>query len=492
MQCTAPHKFRSFRRLAIEFIGDKRRVIALPFDNNNKNGIKELWARVESLSDQEVETTLEQVARTFEWRHRQLGDYWQKHYRMAAAVVGRQGSSESRRSLIGACCTMEYSLEAAALFNPSIVPHPDQQGLAPGSQRFVMSLRATGEGHISSIVFRVGIIEAEYNIAFDDPGPFSTPTMLATEQCHYKEVFRRMLTSVAADPAISESILCLLPERFTVSQLDDVLAQERRQQQAITHFEKTVEQILHVAANNYQLELRQEDSIADSLIYPYSPAECHGMEDLRLVRFVADNGKVTYYGTYTAYNGREIASNLLETADFRKISVIMLHGACARNKGMALFPRKIDNKYIMCSRIDGRNLYLMSSDYLDCWESAHLLAKPKYPWELRLIGNCGSPLATEQGWLLLTHGVGPMRRYCIGAMLLDLENPFRIIGRLRQPLLAPTECDRDGYVPNVVYSCGAMVHGQRLYLPYGLADSAISMVTIELDELLGQLRQDGP
>jgi predicted GH43/DUF377 family glycosyl hydrolase len=282
-----------------------------------------------------------------------------------------------------------------------------------------------------------------------------------------------------------------LPEQFSFVQLETAIAEAKENGRTYGRFSETLEAMLWLGRSNYRLKLYEGADVSHLVIFPYSDSESRGIEDVRLVRFVDDDGSVTYYSTYTAYNGIHTLPMLFETKDFLKISVHTLNGECAMNKGMALFPRRINGHYVMCSRIDGHNLFIMYSDMVHFWESAELLAQPKYPWELRLIGNCGSPLETAEGWLLMTHGVGPMRQYSIGAMLVDLDDPRKIIGRLKRPLLAPTEREREGYVPNVVYSCGAMVHGSLLYIPYAMSDTATGMATVPLAELIAQIRRDG-
>jgi len=278
-----------------------------------------------------------------------------------------------------------------------------------------------------------------------------------------------------------------LPDAFSFQQIQHALteAQSARDNEILD--ESIVQGILWLARSNYQLELPANTQASEIVIFPQSENESGGIEDLRMVRFVDDDGSVTYFGTYTAYDGYRILPQLIELKDLTRISIHTLNGARAQNKGMALFPRRIDGHYVMCSRIDGENLYIMYSDMIHFWESAVLLQKPKHHWEFIQIGNCGSPLETSEGWLLLTHGVGPMRRYCIGAMLLDLKDPMKLIGSLEEPLLVPTEQEREGYVPNVVYSCGSMIHRGHLYVPYGISDMATSIAVVPMEQLLDRL-----
>ena len=274
---------------------------------------------------------------------------------------------------------------------------------------------------------------------------------------------------------------------FTSAQLEEAVVEARIAGSETLHIEESLQEIGWLAHSNYELQLSREAEASELVIFPQSMNESHGIEDLRMVRFVEDDGTVTYYGTYTAFDGYHVLPQLIETRDFLRIGVHTINGACARNKGMALFPRRIGGHYVMCSRIDGENLYIMYSDIVHFWETAELLPTPHYPWGLVQIGNCGSPLETPEGWLLLTHGVGPMRTYCIGAMLLDLNDPLKIIGCLDEPLIAPTEKERDGYVPNVVYSCGAMIHNGDLYLPFATSDMITRFAVVPLDSLLNRL-----
>jgi predicted GH43/DUF377 family glycosyl hydrolase len=282
-------------------------------------------------------------------------------------------------------------------------------------------------------------------------------------------------------------VLQRLPDYFTLAQLEHAVAEAHDQQPEMFQLEETTEGMLWLARSNYHFEMPQDADASEIVIFPQSENESMGIEDLRMVRFEDDDGTITYYGTYTAHNGYRTLPQILETDDFRHVKVHTLNGARAQNKGMALFPRRICGHYVMCSRIDGENLFIMFSDYVHFWESAVLLQQPKYPWEYVQIGNCGSPLETPEGWLLLTHGVGPMRCYCIGAMLLDSDDPLKVIGSLDQPLIVPAESEREGYVPNVVYSCGAMIHDGYLYIPYGMSDTAAGMACVSVERLLERL-----
>jgi predicted GH43/DUF377 family glycosyl hydrolase len=382
---------------------------------------------------------------------------------------------------------MEYSIASAALFNPSIVEHPNQDHVREGGKRFMMSLRATGEGHISSIVFRTGVIQPDNSVTFDAPGPFHRRARQSPDQVYLKHLFRRKLHEMAINREAADAVVGRLPDQFTFAELEHAIEHVRANEGQILQLEETTEGIRWLARENYQLRLPDDADISEVVIFPQSDNESRGIEDLRMVRFEDDDGSVTYYGTYSAYNGYRVLPQLMETSDLLRIRIHTMNGACVQNKGMALFPRRIDGHYVMCSRIDGENLYIMYSDIAQFWETAELLQTPKHPWEFVQMGNCGAPLETPEGWLLLTHGVGPMRSYSIGAMLLDLHDPLKVIGHLDEPLIMPTEDEREGYTPNVVYTCGAMIHNQHLYIPYAMSDTSTGVAMVPLDSLLDRL-----
>jgi len=481
------------RKLPVKLDRNVRRVVTLPFGVATNPQGTDIFRRVGRLSDEEVERTLETVLEQFAGRHEHIEERFEEHFQMASKIARKKGKwARARRLLIGSYLTMEYSIEAAALFNPSIVPHPDQSGVADGSQRFIMSLRAVGEGHLSSTVFQTGIVSESGEVTLDPSCEYSARTEVKPDREYLKSLFGKKLDEMGVHTSTAALVLDLLPEKFTFDELDESIEKARTENKQVSGLRRVAGSMRRLARANYQLQLKPDDDISDLILFPRAETEARGIEDMRLVRFVDDDGAVIYYGTYTAYDGEHILPMLMETRDFRTINIHTLNGDCVQNKGMALFPRRIGGHYAMCSRIDGRNLFLMFSDYVHFWESAALLAEPKYPWELRIMGNCGSPIETREGWLLITHGVGPMRRYCISAMLLDLEDSFQIRGRLREPLLAPAGEEREGYVPNVVYSCGSMIHAGRLIVPYAVSDTASRIATVDLEELLGQLLRDGP
>jgi predicted GH43/DUF377 family glycosyl hydrolase len=414
---------QAVRRENITLFRDSSRVIARPLIPDDTVRIKRTIGRVLALSDAAADAAFAAVQRDYANRHKDLNGILRRHYeRIAEHVPASAKLRETVKLLIGAYFTMEYSIESAALFNPSIVPHPDQSGLPAGALRFVMSLRATGEGHISSIVFRTGTITAETVISFD-------------EKSKYAELPEIGRGSVPGD-------------------------------------------------SNYAARFRPDQAFSERVIFPVLKCESKGIEDARFVRFVEETGEVRYFATYTAYDGFNILPQLIETKDFLTFDIITLNGTAVQNKGMGLFPRKVNGKYYMLSRQDGETNKIMMSDDIYTWNSAAQIQDPAEPWEFVQIGNCGSPIETSKGWLVLTHGVGPMRQYSIGAILLDLHDPSKVIGRLKQPLLMPNEQEREGYVPNVVYSCGSLVHHDTLVLPYAMSDITSGVAVVPLAAVL--------
>lgn len=472
---------------------DVSRVLTLPFDMSSTRQVSALFRRVDALEEAEVKELLEHVFEWFSNRHDDLEAQLRRNY-SGAIRLGQQCPlewSKERAMLLGSYFSMEYSIEAAALFNPSIVSHPDQADVREGALRFVMSLRAVGEGHISSTVFQTGEISADGQFRLDRPGRFSARTKVRPDHLYDKPLFSRKLREIGIHTDEARPVLDQLPDEFTFDALMEAVdavqgVDAAGSARGIAHT------ITWLARANYELRLDPHDAIGDLILYPRSVSESRGIEDMRLVRFEEEDGTTRYFGTYTAYDGHHILPMLMETKDFREIAVHTLNGACAQNKGMALFPKRINGHYAMCSRIDGQKLYLMFSDNVHFWESAALLAEPKYPWEFRVMGNCGSPIETDAGWLLMTHGVGPLRRYCIGAMLLDRLDPSRVLGRLSTPLIEPAGKEREGYVPNVVYSCGSLIHADRLYLPFAVSDTATRIATVPVRALLDRILKDGP
>jgi predicted GH43/DUF377 family glycosyl hydrolase len=465
------------------------RVVIRPFEVANENRIEKIIARVSSLTEREVECVLEKVMREFRDRHQRTREFFLHRFEQVRKhLLTDQPLSESRRLLIGSYFTQEYALESAALFNPSMVWHPDQSGLADGSRRFILSLRATGEGHISSITFRSGVIDARNQIRMDDPTRFVAAPDLVLNALYDKALFYRKLTELGINGPLTDQVMAALGEHFTLEDLErtlrNVLKHNRTRQR---EFEPIAHTMLVLAKANYEVRFAPELNVSERIIFPSSPTETNGIEDARFVRFTHDDGQVSYYATYTAYDGRVTLPQMLETEDFLHFKVSTLNGPEVRNKGFAFFPRMVNGQYAMLSRQDNENIYLMFSDSPHFWYSKELIAKPTYSWEFVQLGNCGSPIETEAGWLVLTHGVGPMRQYALGAFLLDRKNPARVIGRLETPLLEPNANEREGYVPNVVYSCGALTHGRELIIPYAMSDYASTFATVPLDHVLNAM-----
>jgi predicted GH43/DUF377 family glycosyl hydrolase len=443
--------------------------------------------RILAMPDDEVAATLEATLAGFAGRHRHFRATLEHHFELVAhRLAGRIALSPERRLLIGAYFTNEYAVEGAALLNPSIVLHPDQSGLLPGEARFVLSLRAVGEGHLSCIEFRTGVVDARSEVRIDDPGH----VLVAGSRrppLYERDLFRGKLAELGDYGESVAFVLDALPARFTPAELDVAVAVLGDQILTRSTAHDTIERIQQVALANYDTEFPEDSALGERVLWPMGPTESHGMEDARFVRFVDDDGTVTYYATYTAFDGVHVAPQLLETADFRTFRVTQLAGSAARNKGMAIFPRRIGGRYVALSRWDRESNAIVTSPDCRSWGPATTLQSPERPWELLQIGNCGSPLETSEGWLVFTHGVGPMRVYSIGAILLHLEDPSRVRARLPVPLMVPEDCERDGYVPNVLYSCGALLHGDTVVLPYGISDAAVSVAVVTLPELLNRL-----
>lgn len=465
------------------------RVLVRPFEFADSQRAFRIVARVMSVDDAEVDRLISELFTEFHGRHQKARQFmlhrfdYAKQYLLTDAPV-----SESRQLLIGAYFTQEYALESAALFNPSMVWHPDQTNVPPGSKRFILSLRATGEGHISSITFRSGIVDQDCRIVLDPSPRFVTTPDMEPNTQYEKGLFQRKLVELGFANGFVEQVMTLLEDSFTFGQLQSAVSAVRRMQRGrVSEFDTVANAISALAKSNYEFTFSPEQTLAERAIFPYSPSQTNGIEDARFVRFVEDDGSVRYYATHTAFDGRVTLPELLETDDFLRFRINTLNGPEVRNKGMALFPRKVNGYYAMLSRQDGENIYVMFSDMLHFWYTKQLIAKPTYPWEYVQLGNCGSPIETEAGWLVLTHGVGPMRKYSMGAFLLDLEDPTRVIGRLHEPLLAPNENEREGYVPNVVYSCGGAIHNGQLIIPYAMSDYASTFATVPVNQLLEQM-----
>ncbi|MFA6286533.1 MAG: glycoside hydrolase family 130 protein [Opitutaceae bacterium] len=466
---------------------DRARVLIRPFTPASAERIVKIIARLIALPEAEIEALLAQVMAEFGGRHQKTKDLFLGRFEFVRShLVTDQELSEARKLMIGAYFTHEYSLEAAALFNPSIVPHPDQTELPPGSLRFVLSLRATGEGHVSSITFRTGVVDANNVISVNTPTRFVSEPQPVRDQSYEKSRFARQLSELGFAGEFTRRTLAALADPFSIDDLRAALALVKNQvgPEDPEGISTAANAILSLALSNYQVRFSGDFRMSERVIFPRSPSQSNGVEDARFVHFRHDDGTRSYFATYTAYDGRITSPQLLETSDFLDFKFTTLVGAAVQNKGMALFPRKIGGRYAMLSRQDNENIYIMFSDDLYFWRTAVLILKPTFAWEFVQLGNCGPPIETERGWLVLSHGVGAMRKYSIGAFLLDRDDPTKVLGRLHEPLITPAEDEREGYVPNVVYSCGALLHGRELIIPYAVSDFATRFATVSIDDVL--------
>lgn len=479
----------SVKRKRIVFSSDASRVITKPFIPRREEHLRNIIHRVLNLTSRDRRKILAKVMGDFSSRHHDLEKALSFSFDLVRHhVPDSRALSKEVKLLIGACFTHEYAAESTALFNPSIVPHPDQDNLEYGSLRFILSFRGVGEGHISSIVFRSGVLDERGNLIMDPVSPHVEMPKVELDPYYDKHTFLLKLEELAARDAVSERILSPLPDRFRFEALQEQIRIERKKMRETLARRKTIEVIEWVAQSNYEERFRPDSHLTERVIFPVAKDESNGIEDARFVCMDEEDGGRKYYATYTAYDGRDVLPMMLETIDFCEFKIRTLNGREARDKGMALFPRKVNGKYAMIGRQDGENLYYMQSDNLHFWHHATLISSPSMTWEIMQIGNCGSPIETEAGWILLTHGVGPMRRYCISAVLLDLYDPSKMIGRLREPLIVPEEHEREGYVPNVVYTCGAMIHGETLIIPYAFSDTSSGIATVDVGELLEALQ----
>ena len=437
---------------------DTSRVITRFHVPGDKNRISKIVNRVQSLTENQAEHLMAKLDHEFSSRHKNIKRALELHFTHVMDCISEgEKISEIKKMLIGAYFTMEYAIESAALFNPSIVPDPDQMNLPEGAVRFIMSLRATGEGHISSIVFRSGIIYKNNSVILNSTTDYVETPEIQINPVYYRNQFQHKLDELNANNETTTRVLEQMPDEFTYNELFKKIAYQVSDPN-ITVNSDAIEIIHWLAESIYEIRFHSECRMSERVIFPISENETSGIEDARFVQFFDENGKVTYYATYTAYNGIAILPQMIQTDDFLTFNIFTLNGKAVQNKGMALFPRKVNGQYVMLSRQDGENNFIMFSNHVHIWKNAQIIQEPLNPWEFIQIGNCGSPLETSEGWLVLTHGVGPMRQYSIGAMLLDLDDPTKIIARLNYPLLSPNEGEREGYVPNVVYTCGALIH----------------------------------
>ncbi len=476
------------RRKKLRIVGDNSRVIMRPHVPSKLPRIDHMLSRVLELSKTDAERLLKETMVLFADRHKNIEIQFMRHFDSVSEYIEKgRVVSKTQKLLIGAYFSMEYSIESAALFNPSIVPHPDQTLLPKGSMRFIMSLRATGEGHISSIVFRSGILSKDLTLNFDSVSEFVETPALVHDPFYDNNLFELKLTDMKAWNETSRIILSKLQTFFTHEELR-LSIQEIYLNPKYPTDSWTVNTIKWLADSNYKVKFNDGTSISERVIFPVSENESKGIEDARFVKFTHENGNFTYYATYTAYNGRSVLSQLIETRDFQTFNITTLNGEGVKNKGMALFPRKINGKFAMLSRQDGENNFIMFSENLHFWQEATMIQEPKETWEFVQIGNCGSPIETDKGWIVMTHGVGAMRQYSIGVILLDLEDPTKIIARLEEPLLTANEEEREGYVPNVIYSCGSMIVNNKLIIPYAMSDIASRIAIVDVKDLFKKMK----
>ncbi len=470
------------KRLNIKIKANPNRVLPLFMDLKKKERITVIVSKIVALNDQAVEKAIEQIFREFERRHIDFKETVLKHFQtIANKVVLPKTLSLSKKLLIGAYFTKEYSIESAALFNPSIVIHPNQTGVDTDSVRFVMSLRATGEGHISSIVFRTGFISKEGEVSMDKASDKMTS---ATKNGNliYQKLF--ITERAQLNARINPELFNYLPDEFSKMEayriIDDLKAKN------LLNLNGTKRALTEIFDTNYDLTFNNNMPLSSKVIFPSSKGESKGMEDVRFVIF-SENNKKEYIGTYTAYNGKNIRVQIIKTDDFNTFEIRSLYGKATKDKGMALFPEKINGKYAMIGRQEGNSISIMYSDNLYYWDSYKVIQKPERDWEITQLGNSGSPVKTPHGWLLLTHAVGPLRKYVLSATLLDLHKPEKVLATLNRPLLSPNEEEREGYVPNVVYTCGFLQHENKFIIPYAISDSATSFATVDVDVLLKKL-----
>lgn len=478
------------RRSPVRFVADPGRVVVRFYLPGRTERISGLVRRALDLDPPAAATAMAALESSFSARHRDLAGALVEHAArvqlfLADEELGRRlaAADRTRRLLVGACFTMEYAVSAAALFNPSLVQHPEQDGLRPGELRVVMSLRAVGEGHQSSLVFRSGVLGTGGRLAWHDPGQFAEPGSLSPDAVYDRPLFEQKLVEAGIARAETAPVLADLPSAFTRADLEAAIA--RSSEMPL----RAVSALRWLADSNYEVTFPEDTVLEERVLVPLSQNDRSGIEDARFVRLDDDgDGHPGWHATYTAYSGTSFLPQLISTRDFRRFRISTLNGSAATGKGMALFPRRIGGRWWMLGRQDGETLSVMSSDHLHFWHDAAAILAPTEAWNLVQVGNCGSPIETAGGWLVLTHGVGPMRRYCIGAMLLDREDPTRVIARLPGTLLEPTGDERQGYVPNVLYSCGGLLHAGRLVLPYAMSDSASGVAVMPVDDLLAAMR----
>jgi predicted GH43/DUF377 family glycosyl hydrolase len=483
----------SIERKPVRVNPDPKRVIARFFFNGNDRA-KEVIQLVMGIDEEVTFGIVSPILQEYSKRHRNITRVLSRHCSklkplFAELNIDYDTLTVYRKLLIGSYFTHEYSIESAAFFNPSIVEDPDQTELEDGEKRVIISFRAVGEGHISSITFRRALIDKFNNITVIPSGNYIDEAEIVRNAVYNKKLFFEKAVTTQINIDVLKEVEGQLDHHFEYTNLHRIITDSQKlQDNDMLRLE--YDKILWLADSYYEIVFSMDTDISDRVIFPISEYERKGIEDARFVKFFNADGTSTYYATYTAYDGSLIMPKLLQTNDFYNFRIMPLYGTGAQNKNLALFPRKINGKYAMISRIDGCNNYIMYSDKINIWEDPVLLQQPKFPWEFIQIGNCGSPIETEHGWIMVTHGVGPMRRYVLGASLLKLDDPAVEIGRLKEPLLIPNSEEREGYVPNVLYSCGTIIHNNKLIIPYGVSDSSTAFAEVDLNDLINKLRDD--
>ncbi len=484
----------SINRLDNHFHPDPKRVIVRFFMPGGESRAKKIINRVIALSENDASQVLNQTLRDFSNRHRNITRIFYKHYERVTFLFDELGHdpihlSDERKLLIGAYFTHEYSIESAAFFNPSIVEDPDQSHLESGQKRVIVSFRATGEGHVSSIGFRGAILDKDNKLEFKQPSRLvDVAETIQLHEYQKKDFMNKLHDMKLNDTDVIEQVLSNLNDTFLFRELLHNINQFENNNEITVANNKVLHAIKFIANAQYEIAFSLDTAVSERVIFPVTDAESNGIEDARFVKFTEDNGDVKYYATYTAYNGFVILPQLIETTDFYTFKVMPIYGRNAQNKGMALFPRKVNGQYAMLSRHDGENNYIMFSDQINNWDGeATMIQEPEFPWEFVQLGNSGSPIETSEGWLVITHGVGAVRRYVLGAILLDLNDPTKVLATLKNPLLSANETEREGYVPNVVYSCGSILHNGNIIIPYAMSDTSSGFAYVALQEVLDNL-----
>jgi len=479
------------KRKKIHFYPNPKRVIARFYMPVKEDRAKIIVNDIAQFDEEEASRILNKILSNFSKRHRNISKIFENSFSSLKEILGnineKKPLSLKKKLLIGSYFTTEFAIESTAFFNPSIIEAPDQSNLQEGQKRIIVSFRATGEKHISSIVFRQGIINKDNSLKFQQEGRLVDVPETIKRYVYKKSIFLKKLSEMHIQKDVVNTAMDKLGETFIYGELKHSIDETLKQVTITPSKKKVLDALMWLARSHYEVKFSLDTAISERVLFPVSYAEVNGIEDARFVKFTDDDGKVTYYATYTAYDGFTILPKLMKTTDFYHFKVMPINGAYAQNKGMSLFPQKINGKYAIISRSDGINNYIMFSDDINIWEKAKIIQAPSQPWEFIKIGNSGSPLETEKGWLLITHGVGPMRSYSLGAILLDKNDPSKVIGHLNEPLLTPNEEEREGYVPNVVYSCGSIIHNNELIIAYGMSDYASGFACISLDELFEKL-----